>query len=83
MHRCTVPYERQEPYAHCSSLVDVPCLQYAVRGNVMSRSMELQRRMAAGEKMPFDKVRAHASLPDACLAHSTTEISTLERCIVA
>lgn len=31
-------------------------LQYAVRGNVLDRSMELQRRMAAGEKLPFEKV---------------------------
>lgn len=33
-------------------------VQYAVRGNVLERSMELQRRMAAGEKLPFDAVRA-------------------------
>lgn len=31
-------------------------VQYAVRGNVLERSMELQRRMAAGEKLPFEQV---------------------------
>lgn len=33
-------------------------LQYAVRGAVLERSMELQRKMAAGEKLPFDKVKS-------------------------
>lgn len=35
--------------------------QYAVRGNVLERSMELQRRMAAGEKLPFDTVSTRDS----------------------
>lgn len=34
----------------------VMAVQYAVRGNVLERSMELQRRMAAGEKLPFEQV---------------------------
>nr|AIT69931.1 alanine transaminase [Sargassum thunbergii] len=34
---------------------NVRAAEYAVRGNVLERSMELQRRMAAGEMLPFKK----------------------------
>ncbi|CAM9298888.1 unnamed protein product [Ectocarpus sp. 12 AP-2014] len=42
--------------------------KYAVRGAVLERSMELQRKMAAGEKLPFDTiVPCNIGNPHACL----------------
>nr|AIT69923.1 alanine transaminase [Dictyopteris undulata] len=47
---------------------NVKAAQYAVRGNVLERSMELERRMTAGEKLPFDKfVPCNIGNPHACL----------------
>nr|AIT69918.1 alanine transaminase [Desmarestia viridis] len=47
---------------------NVKSAKYAVRGNVLERSMELQRRMAAGEKLPFDKiVPCNIGNPHACM----------------
>nr|AIT69914.1 alanine transaminase [Punctaria latifolia] len=47
---------------------NVKAAKYAVRGAVLDRSMELQRKMAAGEKLPFDKiVPCNIGNPHACL----------------
>ncbi|CAN0070932.1 unnamed protein product [Ascophyllum nodosum] len=35
---------------------NVRAAEYAVRGNVLNKSMELQRRLTAGENLPFDKL---------------------------
>nr|AIT69915.1 alanine transaminase [Undaria pinnatifida] len=47
---------------------NVKSAKYAVRGAVLERSMELQRRMAAGEKLPFDTiVPCNIGNPHACM----------------
>nr|AIT69924.1 alanine transaminase [Colpomenia sinuosa] len=46
----------------------VKSAKYAVRGAVLERSMELQRKMAAGEKLPFETiVPCNIGNPHACL----------------